>query len=543
MSISNGNPNGKLYIGSVPWGVDYSKGVLLFGTKAEQQQYFLNNFTLVTDKLTAINPNGEVDIGYNLENVEKMNYLYYVNDTEVSHTYYCCFITNWRISAKNTTIISIKLDVFQQYIFDVKFFPSMIKRTHISKSADDYKKWTQSEPINVNVGYENEIDFFKGSDWTPCYTVETISIPLDTDTGQYRYGGWNANGDNYTPLFSFGIGNTGSIYNRYTALINAYGTLVDHRTDVLHIRVIPQWLYALANKAIFNDSIPNIIENNETVTSLKSTFNIGTSTLANGYTPKNKKLLSSLARLIVVMNYNGFKFFYKPELFKSNNISFTLEAKPIATKCIYLNCSTYSEISDKKIKIPYDLTYNAAYNSNTGIQQSIAERNAFSGYIGAVGGFVGGAAGIAASLATGNVIGGVLSSATAFNAINNLENATITLQQAYMDKTAGTSTTYDNLSFSDENMRLRLIEVNPSVEDCKVIDNFLSVYGYSFGEYGNIKTYINNRSNWNYIQTENVNLTLNAPNDYITELCNIFNGGVTIWHTITDYGDYSKSNN
>ena len=54
--------------------------------------------------------------------------------------------------------------------------------------------------------------------------------------------------------------------------------------------------------------------------------------------------------------------------------------------------------------------------------------------------------------------------------------------------------------------------------------------------------YMNCRSNWNYIKTQNINLSIEGNNADCEELKGIFDAGVTIWHGLDNYGDYSKEN-
>lgn len=75
----------------------------------------------------------------------------------------------------------------------------------------------------------------------------------------------------------------------------------------------------------------------------------------------------------------------------------------------------------------------------------------------------------------------------------------------------------------------------------KRIDDYFSMYGYETDE---LKVpNINNRSNWNYIKTAGANIIGDVPETDLQEIRNMFDSGVTLWHTTTYFLDYSQNNN
>jgi transcriptional regulator of heat shock response len=49
------------------------------------------------------------------------------------------------------------------------------------------------------------------------------------------------------------------------------------------------------------------------------------------------------------------------------------------------------------------------------------------------------------------------------------------------------------------------------------------------------------RQSWNYVQTQNINLTANINNEDLQEFKNVFNNGITLWHN-DDIGNYYLGN-
>lgn len=77
-------------------------------------------------------------------------------------------------------------------------------------------------------------------------------------------------------------------------------------------------------------------------------------------------------------------------------------------------------------------------------------------------------------------------------------------------------------------------------EYAKIIDEFFSMYGYKINLVKIPSLF--GRSNWNYLKTKNVNLVGNIPQKDLEELKEMFNRGVTIWHSANTFLDYSQNN-
>lgn len=77
-------------------------------------------------------------------------------------------------------------------------------------------------------------------------------------------------------------------------------------------------------------------------------------------------------------------------------------------------------------------------------------------------------------------------------------------------------------------------------EFLQIIDNFFSMYGYKVNA---TKTpNITGRRNWNYVKTTDINLIGNIPQEDLQEIKNMFNNGVTFWHNVNTFLDYTQNN-
>jgi hypothetical protein len=77
-------------------------------------------------------------------------------------------------------------------------------------------------------------------------------------------------------------------------------------------------------------------------------------------------------------------------------------------------------------------------------------------------------------------------------------------------------------------------------EFAKRIDSFFTMYGYKVNS---LKVpELKSRTNWNYVQTIDVNIDGAIPAEDMRQLKAIYDEGVTLWHTTDNFLDYSKSN-
>lgn len=98
--------------------------------------------------------------------------------------------------------------------------------------------------------------------------------------------------------------------------------------------------------------------------------------------------------------------------------------------------------------------------------------------------------------------------------------------------------TYFNYGY--ENLGVKIISYQITPEYIDLLQDYFGKYGYKVHKVKipNIHT----RESWNYIQTVGANIVGNIPQMFIDALEQLFNQGITIWHT-TDVGNYNLSNN
>jgi hypothetical protein len=579
MSYKSGTPNGTLYAGNVKWSNDY-KHTMLFTSQSARDDFMQDNLSKLKNNVIYYNPNRYIDVAGRLQNAESYNYVFYSNDSDISSTKYCCFVTNYEYIAPDTTRLYIELDVFQMLIYSTNFYQSYIERAIISKSADNANTNYLPEPITAPLEYEKKLtDILESAKWEPAWVLHMASY-YNSATGKYDYKGIGTNNtygeygrfiesqvemdkvltmygrkginevledfnvmlddtvDNFTQngkevlksiiqgIFSGGISTTEG-WNNMTGLaaISDIGSLADfqdHRDELLGLYAIPKWL---KEAYIADGGNSNFADNRRSYKDVD--LSINRNSLANGYTPRNKKLLTSVCRGYVLANKTGMRKAFKPELF-DDNPTIRIAGITMATSGYQWHINNYHEITDSYGEVPYNSERRVGYDSNTGLNKAINTMGAISSVAGGVGALAGG---IASKNPVG-VIEGVNSG------VNSLVNAVdmIGNQEQHIGNNG------DLLRVTGGRAQLSWYEISPTLSECESIDNFFDMYGYAINKHANPRSYFNTRSVWNYIKCANVNLSCDAPADYENKLKNIFTSGVTLWHSYSNFGNYAKTN-
>lgn len=206
-------------------------------------------------------------------------------------------------------------------------------------------------------------------------------------------------------------------------------------------------------------------------------------------------------------------------------------------------------------------------NTNTAVTDTRNRANMLNAGIGAVGGTIEGAI-LGGPLALAGAVQGLSNAAQ--TTVSNMANSRVTElenqnmlnntalrgelanQQAVagaMAKVQDAKATADNVTlqggdtyfnYGYENLGVKLISYQITQEYIDLLQDYFGKYGYKVHKVKipNIHT----RQNWNYIQTVGANIVGNIPQMFIDALEQLFNQGITIWHT-TDVGNYNLPNN
>lgn len=543
-------PNTTLYVGVVPWNSDL-KNVQSYSSRAEQISTIQGLLSHRYEHINIIRRDSDLILKGVNEDLTQCNYLMYQNK-DISDKWYFAFIDNVQYNSLNSVIISHTIDVWQTYQFDITYYKNLILRSHVAKSADTVGRWLAPEPISVAPEYERKHNVFDDLSWTPQYVLHSTSV-FNPNTKKYEYKG-NGTGASLSAEYGIFVDNdddvqavvkkygklsaaealksndddeysnwisdllTGQTIDKAVKLISttSISQLQDHRNELIGLYAIPDWVHTGTNKYATNN-----IKKKEVTTALPIT------TLACGYAPRNKKMLTSLCKAYLFYNENGFKLPLKPELFTSETPTFTVKSTELSTNGFLLQVGNYADYTAKTNKISYNCENRLGYDANTGLDKVLNTLTSAVGVANAVGS-------VASQAFVGNVGGAVQ------GAVGAVQQS-INMIDALGQRGVNTGASGDIMSITEKRSMPVFADVSPTEAQCRYIDDYLDVYGYAINEIGKISTYMKNRSNWNYIQVANCNIKVSAPNDDVNKLKQMFESGVTIWHN--KFGDYDQSNN
>lgn len=210
-----------------------------------------------------------------------------------------------------------------------------------------------------------------------------------------------------------------------------------------------------------------------------------------------------------------------PMLINANNESALINSTPNDLPIINDNLAAFLQGSRNQIQNQQDsIMFNSVMNgisSGVNIASSLLSKNV----AGAVGGFANSAQ------VAGN---GVLALQAIDAKQKDIANVPPSIQKM------GSNTAY-NVGNGYEGVYLIKKQIKPEYQ--KKLTDFFNMYGYAKHtvKIPNFHT----RRYWNYIQTESCVITGNLNNEDLNDLKQVFNNGITLWHT-DDVGNYALEN-
>lgn len=569
-------PQTDVYLLKVPLEIN-DLNQLTFTNATAQYNYFSSLPKLEVHDFTYQRKDGTIRYGGEFDDLLTYNYVMYRNDA-FSNKWFYAFITGMEWKSPNCTDISIKTDVWQTWQFDLTFKPVLIDREHTN--SDTIGSNTLPEGLELGEMVTNgNVENFAGVGISGYYVIAEVSQVENHGTeGTLTYS-WISGDHSLTPrlnsidrgtiplVIGFPGAHSGvvSTINKLTHLYDVAG-LSD---SVINIYVLPAELIGGFNEIELSatggntsatlDGIGVPIDHNGTTLIDTTTFTKPTK--VDGYTPKNKKLLTYPYCYFNISNNAGTSIPYHYEDF-SGNITFKTEGTfglSGSTKTMpqnYKNISSSENAMDYSITGPkypvcswksdsYTnwLTQNAV-NLNTQWKHTIT-----SGLLGAGLGAYENASGVSslpnvpvsASLKLGAVGAGMGLATMAGNLINLAREQHLAKTQANMvsDQVHGNLNAGDFL-WAKYQSAFTYLPMSIKAEYARCIDEYFSQFGYKCNR---VKVpNITGRRNWNYVKTVGCYITGDVPQSDMQEIKDMFDRGITLWHNPATFADYSQNN-
>lgn len=529
-------PQGNIKLLNVPLWENYEH-TLSWKKKQDQINYFNSLSGYVSNDYTYIKNDNVIYVNESYDNLIKYNYLIYTNTGFTTKTYFC-FITAMNYENENCTSIKFTTDVIQTYYFDVTFLQSFVEREHVS----DDKIGLHTIPENLETGdYINQGDPIKSNfgNYYICVGLsEDILINDETNINHNFYNGI-ISGITYVALKDITSANRLIFRYNQTGKIEALYSLF----------MIPEKFLSEISWQTDDTGTINFqyISNQDTAFELSQVEILKPRLIGDikdGFIPKNNKVLTYPYVCLESSNNVGTNVIYPYEFFKTENSEYSSTCIFKIFGSISPGCNiktipqNYKEVKSNLeegfncAKLPLGSWTNDVYtNWLTQNGVNIAMNLGSSVFQ------------IASGVQLQSILNGNLLSsgniASGFLGITN-DLASIYSHSIIPNQVEGEVNSSD-IIFALKNSEPSFYQKTIKTEYAKIIDDYLTHFGYKVNEFK--VPQFNSRENWNYIKLKEINIKGDIPQLYEEEFSKAFKNGITFWHNVDTFLDYSQENN
>lgn len=502
------------------------KHQLYFENRTQQFNYFSSKIFESSTDFQYQRKDSVIMYPKHIDSILECNYVMYQN-SNYSDKWFYAFVESMEYESEGCTRIKIKTDVFQTWFHDITFLPSFVKREHIE--VDDLYANLLSESIETGEyikSSQTKIDELNNLNIIVSQIGETVKVGLFSQS--YKY----TSGKVYQGVYS------GCVYHAckledYEEVSNTLKSFAKEGKleRINSIFMIPEFLCNNGKKA----EVGNFIVLSESMKSPRRLFKYKRKFTLNGYTPKNRKLLSYPYCFLHVCTNNGQSADFPYEYFNTRtddvlgdcifgytgNVSENCKVilYPMDYKNLHENLEEILTLGDFPVcSYPGDIYSN--WISKNAVPMML---NATSDIIGTATGFK--------EKEVGAITGGAFG---VLNTLNTVENKRkVPVQTMGQTGNGSVNTGYKIQNFYFTNMSIR--------EDyARRIDSYFDMYGYATNT---IKIpNLNSRPHWNYIETGDLNIKGNVPQSDLQEFKELFDNGITLWKNANEVGNYSLNN-
>lgn len=514
----------KVYLLNTPLEEDM-KNTLYFANTTAQQNYMNSKIVKSYTNVSYQRDTSTFRCPAQIDSIRNCNYIMYQNSA-YSNKWFYGFIQKMEYISDGLTDIQFMVDPIQTFMFEFETQPSFIEREHTNNDAIG----ANTVPENLELGeYISEI---KNSETAFDYSAVNKSVFVIACT---KLAGWFADKTYYvtTPvpdaLIYLGVTDMNS-------LRNALKQFSGHEDYINSVFVAPkasfqQWVqqsgdysgtYSLNYKGGFEDSHAVTID-----------YYLG-----NNYSPRNKKLLTYPYRYLQVSNQNGSFANYHYEDFR--NADGSIDTTPEFELKGSASAGCDAKVYPRKYK-------NLLYNYDEGI--SLAKlpvgswsSDAYTNWLTQNGvnlavGFISDVASVGVGLAT-SPAGGGMAVASGLSGIANKVGQIY--QHSMQPPQAEGAVNVGNASWYWGYTAVKFKFMTIKEEYAKIADDFLDMFGYATHRVK--KPNYAHRQNWWYTKTIDANIVGNIPNEYMTQIKQAYNNGITYWRNPSNFLNYSVSN-
>jgi hypothetical protein len=526
-------PNTNLRLLSTPLESDYSN-TLYFADIAAQSAYFTNKTVKIITDFNYIKKDNSIAINEHIDSLYNCNYVMYQNSNFTNKWFYA-FIIRMEWLSNNSTRIYLATDVIQTWFFDITYYQSYIDRCHSDTDIVGDNIVPEDFTGTGRGGYDQAGSQDLTPNWVTVFaTTQPDGTPLPpTDLSGIISGtgaAWRHQYDNAT----------------LTTLLNEY---VKNGTATA-IAKIQQWPAGNHSATFSFAKHPSTI---------------------NGYSPKNKKLLSG-AFISCYMTMFGQELEFNPEYITGNTVSaqIVVDDTSGSVGCTITNYGNSNIANFSLVAVIPESSwaynqYKNDYNLHSGSNAIYQERMRYQRNLNAANANVGAVQGIAATIAgaidtvnpvtwalgkghqiVNNVIEGAQQT---YNqgaiagwyekGVDEISQDLATITESYNAPATGSVAT-SNIYITGNKTTLSYGYKVPPRDIIKRCDDYLTVYGYKQSTYK--VPNLHARLNWTYIRTLGLRASGNFPDEDMDLIKRIFDKGIFFWSSTAVFGNFDQLN-
>lgn len=572
--MANFTPTGQIKIGRVPFDNTY-KHTMTFANADAQRAYMVSTMEqdLAQGTYTYVRANNAIRVPYNAERLYTYNYLMYQNSNYGSKWFYA-FIVDVNYINEGATELVLELDVMQTWYFDYTLVEGYVEREHVNDDTVGAHLNPEPEfPFNIKIK-KREFDERMRDCWiivqTNAYPHFDGTIkPTGTDS---KTGGFYQRMYSGCKYYAFEPSRTSHVDED---LHSIHGFLLNMNQaggaeSISNIFMFPK---ALAPNVGSDDGVQ------------ENTFGTGNwaqdrnpkvtrpTSLDAGYVPRNNKLFTFPYCYCMIDDNNGHYKEYRYELWNTQSdgsMYYTVESAIDPNATVFIIPNGYNGVSSYNMAEAFTFPISPKASWNYSSYQTWSAQNALSNTLNVAANVAmmavpaakglsaaSKALGVAAksSAATGSVpkIGalagalgdefksgvGAAGAASAGLGAWGLANfaGEVSRQSKIPSTLKGDGS--GNTLFAINSMGYCVSQMVIQKEFAIILDDFFDMYGYQVD-----RVKVPNRTgrpSWNYVKMQNACHRGNVPADDMAMINNIYNAGITFWHT-SQIGNYSLSN-
>lgn len=496
---------------NVPFGRDYSS-TILFTSYEEQKAFFAGRAKYSCTAMKPFTLGEAIRVPYPADQLYECNYIYFTSQKSAKH--WPAFITNIKRVNNNCADIEYQLDVLQSWMLEWELNECMVLREHVTDDTPGAN--IQPEPIDFGdyvLNKEMSTGFFNDTGVMATVVSGDSTIDNECQGGIYQ--------PNQLYFFPVEQGTVG-------AISDFLGNYINKPEQILSLNMYPAKFKNLSSK----DGI------NYLLVDMK---NMAYSDI-DGYKAHNFKLYTYPYNMLYVTDFEGNAAVWRYEWFKDNIYSavcacaYAPSAQPVIAPFNYKGYDGKPNWDEKVTMTPFPV---CSWTTDT-YRAYLAQNSA-----GIASGLAGGAlqvvGGIAAGVVAKKPVAAIAGIASAVSGVSGIGNTLQDKKNHEMQPVQAKGSVAGDTMFSLRSgvKDFHIFQQCIQKEYAQALDSFFDIYGYAINKVK--KPDISGRRSWNFIQTENIQITGEIALADIETLNAIFNRGVTFWHG--DYvGDYSRKN-